>query len=570
MYEKISVLFTGRSMKRVFVLLSVVLIGIMSVVNGQDTQLYHLPVFPENNSVKAAVPPSGSVVSPAEFSRAAGVYLSYRDYQKEIIRDIAREVALRGKVYMLVNSNDFSSLKYYLEEGNVNMLNIEFIHHDSNYGIWIRDYGAFYIYEDELAAIINNNSYAGSFPGDMADFFGINSYQSGQFSTGGNFMTDGNGMGFCSNVEFTPTPAVRERFRVYMGIDSLIILPKIYGDGTGHIDMASKFINDTTVFVGEYAEPDDGYLNNFQILNENAAMLDTLKNLQGRDFRVVRLPMPPVPAGAPEGNTDSYMNSLIYNRLVLVPIYMTDMDSVALNIYRREMPDYDVIGIDSRDISQYYGAIHCITNTHFSASPLLIQHRRVEHTAIGEDLELSFTMTPGFRDSETEGLLYYRNSGDSDFQVKEMADRKGVKRYTLEGINQDLEYYFSGTAVVGDSVFTARYPEHEGFITIQAGNAIVSSEHYEVATGDVDLHGNYPNPFNPATMISYHLKKDHNVNIQVFNIQGRMVWETGSMKLKAGSHRQMFDGSSFGSGVYFYSLCINGNVAVGKKMVLMK
>ncbi|MCX6641234.1 MAG: T9SS type A sorting domain-containing protein [bacterium] len=81
--------------------------------------------------------------------------------------------------------------------------------------------------------------------------------------------------------------------------------------------------------------------------------------------------------------------------------------------------------------------------------------------------------------------------------------------------------------------------------------------------------GNYPNPFNPTTNISYSLANAGNVQLTVFDATGREVATLVNGYRDAGSHQVTFDASKLASGVYLYQLSSGSQVASGK-MVLMK
>ena len=50
----------------------------------------------------------------------------------------------------------------------------------------------------------------------------------------------------------------------------VIVTPHLINDGTGHIDMFVKLINDTTVIVGEYENQSAGFSGNYEICNQVA------------------------------------------------------------------------------------------------------------------------------------------------------------------------------------------------------------------------------------------------------------------------------------------------------------
>jgi len=88
------------------------------------------------------------------------------------------------------------------------------------------------------------------------------------------------------------------------------------------------------------------------------------------------------------------------------------------------------------------------------------------------------------------------------------------------------------------------------------------------------LAGNYPNPFNPSTSISFSLGVSGFVNIDVYNVRGQRVRSLVSGVYEAGVHNVVWngvsdDGRSVGSGVYFYRMVSDGYTGV-KKMLLLK
>ncbi|KXK55917.1 MAG: peptidase S8/S53 subtilisin kexin sedolisin [Chlorobi bacterium OLB5] len=83
------------------------------------------------------------------------------------------------------------------------------------------------------------------------------------------------------------------------------------------------------------------------------------------------------------------------------------------------------------------------------------------------------------------------------------------------------------------------------------------------------LSQNYPNPFNPITKINYSLPRAVKVNIQVYDILGRLVKTLVNENKDAGNYEVQFDGTGLASGVYFYRIEA-GEFKDSKKMVLVK
>jgi hypothetical protein len=83
------------------------------------------------------------------------------------------------------------------------------------------------------------------------------------------------------------------------------------------------------------------------------------------------------------------------------------------------------------------------------------------------------------------------------------------------------------------------------------------------------LYANYPNPFNPTTMIKFDLPKTSDVTLKVYNILGEEVTTILSASLLSGSYSYEFDASDLASGVYLYRLQ-TGDFVETKKMILMR
>jgi hypothetical protein len=87
---------------------------------------------------------------------------------------------------------------------------------------------------------------------------------------------------------------------------------------------------------------------------------------------------------------------------------------------------------------------------------------------------------------------------------------------------------------------------------------------------EISLEQNFPNPFNPATKISFTLSKQSDVKLTVFNLLGqKVVTLINGEHYTAGSHTIEFNAGNLASGVYFYRL-ESGSFVANKKMTLLK
>jgi photosystem II stability/assembly factor-like uncharacterized protein len=81
---------------------------------------------------------------------------------------------------------------------------------------------------------------------------------------------------------------------------------------------------------------------------------------------------------------------------------------------------------------------------------------------------------------------------------------------------------------------------------------------------------NYPNPFNPSTNFKYQIAKNSEVHIKVFDALGRELETLFDGNLSAGTYESDWSGTNRTSGIYFYTLIVNGERLDTKKMMLVK
>lgn len=91
----------------------------------------------------------------------------------------------------------------------------------------------------------------------------------------------------------------------------------------------------------------------------------------------------------------------------------------------------------------------------------------------------------------------------------------------------------------------------------------------EVPT-DTELEQNYPNPFNQSTIINFKCRISGNYKIEIFDSLGRIISIPLNQDLNPGTYRLYFNASAFTSGIYFYTLSLNGGFINSKIMILTK
>lgn len=108
-------------------------------------------------------------------------------------------------------------------------------------------------------------------------------------------------------------------------------------------------------------------------------------------------------------------------------------------------------------------------------------------------------------------------------------------------------------------------------ITQPTSSSVVTSvEETEGSLPDTfTLSQNFPNPFNPSTVISYQIPVTAEIRLEIFNMLGQSVALLVNEQKAAGLHTVNFDASSLSSGIYIYRIQSN-NFNQSKKMLLIK
>ena len=158
---------------------------------------------------------------------------------------------------------------------------------------------------------------------------------------------------------------LEQAFHDYLGIEQTLWLHRgCAGDDThGHIDDVTRFVagadnhGNTILTCVESSTADENHIP----LAENLDRLRSARNLRGKPFSIVELPMPTPVHFEGQRLPASYANFYIANSLVLVPTFNDAHDRHALNIIASCFPTREVIGIHAVDLVWGLGTLHCLT-----------------------------------------------------------------------------------------------------------------------------------------------------------------------------------------------------------------
>ncbi len=135
------------------------------------------------------------------------------------------------------------------------------------------------------------------------------------------------------------------------------------------------------------------------------------------------------------------------------------------------------------------------------------------------------------------------------------------------------------TAVEGEELtesitINSNDPHNNSHTVVVTVSNVLDNDENNILPVETALNGNYPNPFNPTTTISFSLKENSDVVLHIYNILGQKVTTVVDEYRNAGNHTITWKGTDsnnrkVSSGVYFYRMETDNYVKT-KKMLLMK
>jgi agmatine/peptidylarginine deiminase len=461
----------------------------------------------------------------AEWEEIQALTISWQGYTG-ILKQIVAAAVNECEVIIL-SENPGSTQSFLLNNdwgGPVDLTNVTILSTPLN-SIWIRDFGANTVYGNEVDDLyLVDWIYNRPRPDDdvspeaVANYLGLDLYSTTAapndlMNTGGNFMSDGFGQGFCSELVIeenqggntgwgTQYPNQTEAeidgiMNSFMGIDTYVKMPMLPFDGIHHIDMHMKLLDEETLLVSEYPE---GVADGPQIEANLQYVLDNFTTKWGTPYKVIRIPAPPQQSNGlyPDqgGWYCTYTNSVFVNNTVLVPTYYEQYDTTALRIYEEALPGYNIVPIDCDNSGQAIisasGAIHCITQSVGVEDPLLISYQQLPNT---NDTQNAYTLEAyiNHRSGVSSATLHYRTVDGGAYTPVAMTDIGGnnwTANIPAQPFGTTVQYYVEAVSVSG-KVQTRPMPAPAGYdefqvLDIQLGCTDPTACNYDPAATDDD------------------------------------------------------------------------------------
>ncbi len=267
---------------------------------------------------------------------------------------------------------------------------------------WMRDCGPTFVVNDKGDVRLVDwdfNAWGGLYDGlyfpwdkdqmiplKVSELAGVDRYKAHIVMEGGSIHVDGEGT-VITTEECLLSPGrnpqltreeIEEQLRAYLNVEKVIWLGKgIDPDETnGHVDDVACFARPGVVLAGITEDKDDW---RYQLLQDNLRTLQEATDARGRTFEIHTVPMPAIMeytadevwgVDAAEGSIPrvpgdktaaSYLNFLIVNGGIVLPVFGDPNDDVAREIIAGVFPERRIVTVPGREIVLGGGNVHCIT-----------------------------------------------------------------------------------------------------------------------------------------------------------------------------------------------------------------
>ena len=314
---------------------------------------------------------------------------------QKVLVEVAQEIIRFNKLTVICSADQYENARTRLpEEVRV----IEMTTDDA----WAQDKGPFFVVDDkgdQRGVTWGWNAYGGlegglyfpwkrdaEFATKLLDLEDVDRYDArGMVFEGGAMQIDGEGtlivtensvLNHNRNPHLNKTE-VENYFKEYMNLEKVIWLKDgmAFDETDGHIDDVLFFVRPGVIAL---SWTDDTNNPQYKPLKEAYDILSQETDAKGRKFEIHKIPIPEILTISDEENAGvdlcesaasreaglplavTYINSYFVNGGILVPQFGDPMDDVACEMFKKMMPDREVVKIWTREFSLAGGNIHCM------------------------------------------------------------------------------------------------------------------------------------------------------------------------------------------------------------------
>ena len=315
---------------------------------------------------------------PAEFETMQGVLIRYPfGISYEIIAEMAEGIEV---VTIVEDASEESYVTTQYTSHGVNLDHCSFLYAPTD-TYWTRDYGPWFIYDvDGNQGVVDfeynrPRPYDNAIPGVFATEYGLPLDYLNLVHTGGNYMTDGQGISISTDLVWIENPGLSHEeidgmVADILGIRTYYVVPDVLGEYIEHIDCWAKYLAPDKIMIIEVPIGHSQY----DEIEDAVDYFESQLSCYNTPYEIYRIY---TPSGQP------YINSLILNDKALIPIDGGSWDDEAILSYQTAMPGYEVLGFTGSWAST--DALHCRAKGISDRYMLYIEHTPLLDGAPSDD-----------------------------------------------------------------------------------------------------------------------------------------------------------------------------------------
>ena len=343
------------------------------------------------NRTLSQTPAALGYAMPAEWEKQEAIWISWphrkltwpRHFRPipgifaKIIATISHFEEVRINVPRLLKRKAVSLVKH----AGADMGKVTFYEHPTN-DAWCRDHGPIFVKHKKTGKLAltdwNFNAWGEKYPHFLLDnqipkriasALGVKRFANEMVLEGGSIDVNGAGLLLTTEVcllnknrnPHLSRKEIEQNLKAFLGIKKVLWLGEgIVGDDTdGHVDDLTRFFGKNSIITSVEKNTSDV---NYAALKENRERLKSLRNLSGKPFEILELPMPGPVRCEGKRLPATYANFLILNDAVLMPSFrQPKRDKQAQEILAHCFPTRQIVPIDCVELVWGRGTLHCIT-----------------------------------------------------------------------------------------------------------------------------------------------------------------------------------------------------------------
>jgi hypothetical protein len=262
--------------------------------------------------------------------------------------------------------------------------------------------------------------------------------------TGGNYMTDGMGIGASTQIVYEESLSqlgvtaeeVDQKMNDYLGIHTYHVVEDPNNTYIDHIDCWAKFLDVDKILIREVPSWHPQY----DEIEATAAYFAAQTSSYNTAYEIYRVNTP---------EDQPYTNSLIVNDHVFVPVMGTSYDAAALAVYEAAMPGYTITGVLNGTTTPWEStdALHCRTRGTVDKEMLHIYHvaQMIDRPSTG-DYDISAKIVSYGGHTITSAILKYSVNGGA-WNTLNMTEVKGMYSASIpnQASGSEISYYIQAS-----------------------------------------------------------------------------------------------------------------------------